>query len=174
APKDGTELIALLKTAIHYRKGPFVIRYPRSSCAVGESNPGSVPIGSWEMLNDGKNAAIIATGSMVTQAQEALPILRKKGVKPILVNARFVKPLDAVMLDKIAKQVRTIITVEENACHGGLGSAVFDFCREKDTRAKIHCIGLPDSFVEHGARKVLLKISHLDAEGIAKRVYSFL
>lgn len=174
APKDGTELIALLKTAIHYRKGPFVIRYPRSSCAVGESNPGSVPIGSWEMLNDGKNAAIIATGSMVTQAQEALPILRKKGVKPILVNARFVKPLDAVMLDKIARQVRTIITVEENACHGGLGSAVFDFCREKDTRAKIHCIGLPDSFVEHGARKVLLKISHLDAEGIAKRVYSFL
>lgn len=174
APKDGTELIALLKTAIHYRKGPFVIRYPRSSCVIGKKNPRTVPIGSWEILHEGKGAAIIATGSMVVQAEEALPILRKKGVKPILINARFVKPLDSVMLNKIAKQVRTIITVEENSCHGGLGSAVLDFFSERDTKAKIHCIGLPDSFVEHGARPVLLKISHLDAEGIAKRVHSFL
>jgi 1-deoxy-D-xylulose-5-phosphate synthase len=174
APKDGTELVALLKTAIRYRKGPFVIRYPRSSCDRGKSNPSSIQIGSWEILSEGKSVAIIATGSMVSEAQGALPILKKKGVRPILINARFIKPLDSSMLNKIAKKVRTIVTVEENACHGGLGSAVLDYYRQKETKVKVHCIGLPDSFVEHGARKVLLKISHLDAEGIAKRVYSLL
>jgi 1-deoxy-D-xylulose-5-phosphate synthase len=174
APKDGTELVALLKTAIHYRKGPFVIRYPRSSCNVEKSNPPSVPIGSWEILSEGKSVAIIATGSMVAQAQDALAILKKKGVRPILINARFVKPLDIGMLNKSARKVRTILTVEENACHGGLGSAVLDYYRQKEIKAQVHCIGLPDSFVEHGARKVLLKISRLDAEGIAKRVYSLL
>jgi 1-deoxy-D-xylulose-5-phosphate synthase len=111
---------------------------------------------------------------MVSESQDALPILKKKGVKPILINARFIKPLDSSMLNRIARKVRTIITVEENACRGGLGSAVLDYYREKETKVKVHCIGLPDNFVEHGARKVLLKISHLDAEGIAKRVQSLL
>jgi 1-deoxy-D-xylulose-5-phosphate synthase len=174
APRDGSELVALLKTAIKYRRGPFVLRYPRSSCYLGDADPSVVPVGSWEILNKGKGVAIIATGSMVVQAQDALPLLKNKGIIPTLINARFVKPLDAKILSDLSRNFRTIMTIEENACHGGLGTAVFEFCRERDTRAKIHCVGLPDRFVEHGARQLLLSASRMDAEGIAKRIHSLI
>jgi 1-deoxy-D-xylulose-5-phosphate synthase len=174
APKDGTELIALLKTAVQYRKGPFVIRYPRASCDVSDEDPPPLPIGNWEALCQGKGSAIIATGSMVEQAQKALPMLAKKGLRPTLVNARFVKPLDDSFLGRIMRRHSTLFTVEENVCHGGLGSMVSEYCRDKESRVKVHCIGLPNNFVEHGARSILLNITHLDAEGIAKRIISIL
>ena len=129
APKDGTELVALLKTAVQYRKGPFVIRYPRSACDVNEEDPTPLTVGSWETLCHGKRFAIIATGSMVEQAQKALRILLKKRLRPTLVNARFIKPLDSVSLDRLIKNHSTLITVEENVCHGGLGSMVSEYCR---------------------------------------------
>jgi 1-deoxy-D-xylulose-5-phosphate synthase len=170
APKDGTEFVALLKTAVAYRKGPFVIRYPRSSCSLSTLDPPELTVGTWELLQEGKRCAIIATGSMVEQVQGALPLLKKKRIIPIVVNARFVKPLDYTMLKKIIRKVKTIITVEENSCHGGFGSSVFQYCGEQDDRVRVHCIGLPDSFVEHGARSLLLKITQLDAKGLAKRI----
>jgi 1-deoxy-D-xylulose-5-phosphate synthase len=174
APKDGSELIALLKTAVEYRRSPFVIRYPRSPCVVGDKDPPPVVVGTWEMINEGKGFAIIATGSMVEQAQEALSLLRKNGLQPIFVNARFVKPLDVKMLKELARKVKTIITVEENTCHGGFGSSVFQYYSDQESNVMVHCIGLPDSFVEHGARSILLKITKLNAEGIASRITSVL
>lgn len=172
APKDGSELIALLKTAVDYRKGPFVIRYPRSSCSVEDLDPPAVQIGSWELLNEGKDLAIVATGAMVAQAQGSLPILARKGLNPILVNARFIKPLDYAMLDMLVKRAKMIMTVEENVALGGFGSAVFQYCRERNARTMVRCMALPDSFIEHGARRILLKITKLDAEGIAERITS--
>jgi 1-deoxy-D-xylulose-5-phosphate synthase len=174
APKDGSELIALLKTAVEYRRSPFVIRYPRSPCVVGDKDPPPVVVGTWEMINEGKGFAIIATGSMVEQAQEALSLLRKNGLQPIFVNARFVKPLDVKMLKELARKVKTIITVEENTCHGGFGSSVFQYYSDQESNVMVHCIGLPDSFVEHGARSILLKVTKLNAEGIASRITSVL
>ncbi len=174
APKDGSELVALLKTAIAYRKGPFVIRYPRSSCSVSDMDPPEVPVGTWELLRDGRSCAIIATGSMVEQAAGALPLLKRRGIVPLMINARFIKPLDHAMLKRVIKKVKTIVTVEENACHGGFGSAVFEYCCEHNMRVRVHCLGLPDSFIEHGARSTLLKITKMDAEGLAKRIISVL
>ncbi len=174
APKDGTELIALLKTAVQYGKGPFVIRYPRSSCDVNEENPAPLTVGDWETLCHGKSVAIIATGSMVEQAQKALPILLKKRLRPTLVNARFIKPIDSASLDRMIKRHSILVTVEENVCHGGLGSMVSEYCREKEAKVKVYCIGLPNNFVEHGARSILLHATKLDAEGIAKRIISIL
>jgi len=174
APKDGTELIALLKTAVDYRKGPFVIRYPRSSCSMSDEDPPALRVGTWDVLHEGARFAIIATGSMVTQAQDALPLLKRKGLNPTLVNARFIKPLDCVLLNQLVRKLRTIITVEENACHGGFGSSVFQYFCKQNAKVKVHCIGLPDDFVEHGARSILLKTVHLDAEGLVKRIASIL
>lgn len=174
APRDGTELISLLKTAVQYRKGPFVIRYPRSSCTIRTERPAPLPIGSWEVLHKGKGSAIVAVGSMVEQAEGALSILRKRRLNPTLVNARFVKPLDTAMLDRLAGKARMIFVVEENACFGGLGSALHKYYSDKEISMRIRCIGLPDDFVEHGSRQILLKITQLDAQGIARRILSYL
>ncbi|MBE0432667.1 1-deoxy-D-xylulose-5-phosphate synthase [candidate division WOR-3 bacterium] len=173
APRDGTELIALLKTAVQYRKGPFVIRYPRSSCRIRDAEPSPVRVGTWETLERGKDLVILATGSMVEQAEEALTIMKKR-IGPTLINARFVKPLDTAMLDALLKRNENIVVIEENAGLGGLGSAVHAYCSQKDAKAKVHCIGLPDNFVEHGSRPILLKITRLDAAGIAQRIITLL
>lgn len=175
APKDGEELIALLKTAIQYREGPFVIRYPRGSCdEIKNNNPNPIDVGTWELLKNGKDVAVIAIGSMVKESQEAMSLLKAKGINPILINARFVKPLDTRMLHKVIKKVTLLVTVEENALAGGFGSAVSEYCEKIGALVKIRHIGLPDEFVEHGSRQILLKMNGLDAEGIAKKINSFL
>ncbi|UCD20448.1 MAG: 1-deoxy-D-xylulose-5-phosphate synthase [candidate division WOR-3 bacterium] len=174
SPRDGTELIALLKTAVKYREGPFVIRYPRSSCTMRSVRPEPLVVGGWETIQQGRGFAVVAIGSMVEQAQGALSILKKRNLNPTLVNARFVKPIDKTLLNRLIGKVKTIFVVEENASHGGLGSTLQRYYGERDIRMRIHCIGLPDDFVEHGARKMLLRITKLDAEGIAKRIISSL
>ncbi len=175
APKDGEELIALLKTAIKYRQGPFMIRYPRGACGVVKNdNPKEVPVGKWEILEDGKKVAIIAVGSMVKESQGALSHLIDEGLKPILINGRFIKPLDTEMLNEIMGKVENIITVEENALSGGFGSAVNEYFSENKAQVKVHCIGLPDEFIEHGARQTLLNVKGLNAEGIKSKILSIL
>jgi len=175
APKDGEELIALLKTAVEYRDGPFVIRYPRGTCGpVDNTDPQTIEIGTWERLSSGKDIAVIATGSMVKEAQSAAESLRKKGISPIIINGRFVKPLDRKMLDELGEEVKKIITVEENTLSGGFGSAVNEYYTQNNASVKVHCIGLPDQFIEHGSRQILLKITGLDAEGIAEKILSIL
>ncbi|HEX7320547.1 MAG TPA: 1-deoxy-D-xylulose-5-phosphate synthase [bacterium] len=173
APKDGEELIALLKTAVNYRKGPFVIRYPRGSCSViKNSDPAELKIGTWEVIHQGgkNDLAILAIGSMVQKAVEALPLLQAKGYDPLIINARFAKPLDTQMLKDLLKKAARIVTIEENAMIGGFGSAVTDFCRSMSSGVSITTIGLPDNFVEHGPREVLLKTVGLDAQSIVDRI----
>ncbi len=173
APKDGEELIALLKTAISYRKGPFVIRYPRGNCSsVRNADPTEIKVGTWEVIHQSNKSdlAILAIGSMVQKAVEALPLLQAKGYDPLVVNARFAKPLDAQMLKDLVKKHERIVTIEENALIGGFGSAVTDFCRSMSSSVSITTIGLPDDFVEHGPREVLLKTVGLDAQSIVNRI----
>ncbi len=171
APKDGEELIALLKTAIAQRDLPFVIRYPRGTCdPIKNYDPLPITIGSWETLESGQDIAIIAIGSMVREAQMALPILKKQGLRPILINGRFAKPLDYKLLRDISTRATKIVTVEENVAAGGFGSAINDFFEENNIQIKAYSIGLPDEFIEHGSRQILLKVNELDAEGIARKV----
>jgi 1-deoxy-D-xylulose-5-phosphate synthase len=173
APRDGEELIALLKTAVNYRRGPFMIRYPRGSCSgVRNADPTEIKIGTWDIIHEGgkSDLAILAIGSMVQKAVEALPLLQAKGFDPLIVNARFAKPLDAEMLKDLAKEHGRIVTIEENAVIGGFGSAVTDFCRSMSSGVTITAIGLPDNFVEHGPREVLLRTVGLDAQSIADRI----
>ncbi len=175
APKDGEELIALLKTAVDYRKGPFALRYPRGPCPYFENEePDPLPIGKAELLASGKEIAIIAIGSMVKYAIEARKILQTNGLEPILINGRFVKPLDTELLTDLGRKVKKIFTIEENVLAGGFGSAVQEFYQDKKVRPEVHCIGIPGSFIEHGARPILLKVIGLDGEGIAKQILSYL
>ncbi len=174
SPRNGTELVALLKTAVQYRRGPFVIRYPRSSCVLGDEDPAPLPVGTWQTICDGRDLVLIATGSMVEEAQGALTILKRRRLRPTLVNARFIRPLDGALLDSLMKKNKIIVTVEENVCHGGLGSLVSEYCSESNATVRVRCIGLPDNYIEHGARQILLKITQLNAEGIAEKILSIL
>ena len=171
APKDENELQHLLYTAIQ-AKCPFAIRYPRGS-GLGvplDKDLRSLPIGKWEVLRSGNDVAIFAVGSSVSNALEAAGKLATDGVACTVVNARFIKPLDSEMLLDIARRIKRIVTVEENAISGGFGSAVAALLENSKSDARVECIGIPDEFVAHGPQKVLRAKYNLDADGIAQRI----
>ncbi|WP_457569956.1 1-deoxy-D-xylulose-5-phosphate synthase [Desulfurobacterium sp.] len=170
APKDENELRNLLYTAVKSNL-PFAIRYPRGA-ATGveiEKEFKEIPIGSWEILKEGKDIAIVATGWEVSQALEAAKELEKKGLSVTVVNARFIKPIDEVMLTDIAKKHRLVVTVEENTVKGGLGGAVDEFLSSW-YGGKVYNIGVPDMFIEHGDQMLLREKLGLTGKEIAERV----
>jgi 1-deoxy-D-xylulose-5-phosphate synthase len=173
APKDEDELRHMLKTAIRYDRGPVGIRYPRGS---GAGVPLSSPIhlvemGTWEILQHGSDAAILAVGSMVYPALKAARILSKKQVEVNVINCRYVKPLDEKMLRDVAGRYGHIITVEENVLAGGFGSAVLEYLESKGLEGvSLTRLGLPDRFIHHGGRGILLSQLGLDELGISSCV----
>lgn len=173
APKDGMELELMLEKAVEWN-GPVAIRYPRASASgvVSISSCAPLEIGKAEVLKKtGKDLTILAVGSMVNTALIAGSILSKKGIEPMIINARFIKPLDSELLEEIVRTSRKIFTIEEGVTSGGFGSAVLEFFeRENITGVKVRCLGLPDEFIEHGARKELLRKYHLTSDGIASTI----
>ena len=122
------------------------------------------------MLREGKDAMIVAIGSMVKPCLEAGDILSKQGINCGLINSRFLKPLDESLLLSLSSRVNRFITVEEHNLEGGLGSKVLEFFADKDIKMNIKRIGLPCKFIEHGKREQLLSRQGLTAEGIAKNI----
>ncbi len=174
APKDEEELRHLLYTAIYSGK-PFAVRYPRGR---GYGIPIREPlkkigIGTWEVLREGKDLVILATGWPVYQALRAAENLEKIGLNVTVVNARFVKPLDKKLLDQIAREFKLIVTVEENVVKGGFGSAVNEYLASWYT-GKVFNLGLPDKFIEHGNQNLLRHLVGIDSEGIEKFVKDIL
>ena len=169
APKDGNELRDLMYTGLNHWKGPFVVRYPKASSMVFDESliPEAVEVGSWEVLKEGNDLVILAVGSMVPEARHAL---EKQNLDVQLVNARFVKPLDEKMLDKISRQFSTVVTIEEGSLEGGFGPAVLYALNERNFGGKVYHLGIPDEFVEHGDRRRLLNELGLTSERIAETV----
>ena len=169
APKDGNELRNLMYTGLNHWKGPFVVRYPKASSMVFDESltPEAVEVGSWEVLKEGNDLVILAVGSMVPEARHAL---EKQNLDVQLVNARFVKPLDEKMLDKISRQFSTVVTIEEGSLEGGFGPAVLYALNERNFGGKVHHLGIPDEFVEHGDRRRLLNDLGLTSERISETV----
>lgn len=167
APKDEDELRHLLYSAVQYGK-PTAIRYPRGSCiGVDMSGPMRlIPPGSAEVLKEGKDATILALGTMVYSALEAVERLDKAGIKAGLVNCRFVKPLDEEAILKAAASTNCIVTVEENALQGGFGSAVLELFEARGISVPVKRIGVPDEFIEHGGQEELRAALGLDSAGI--------
>lgn len=173
APKDEAELRDMLLTAIEH-PGPAALRYPRGN-GVGvdiSAEPKKLEIGRGAVLREGADASIIAYGSMVYPSLAAADILAARGIKVQVINARFVKPLDADLILKAAADHEAIITVEEGYLAGGFGSAVVELLEENGLldAVKVARLGVPDEIVTHGDQKVLLGQYGLDAEGIAAKV----
>jgi 1-deoxy-D-xylulose-5-phosphate synthase len=173
APKDEAEMRDMLLTAIDH-PGPAAIRYPRGN-GFGvdiSTEPKQLEIGKAEILREGVDAAVLACGSMVYPAVEAADILAKEGIEATVVNARFVKPLDAETILKIAGDYGLIVTVEEAYLAGGFGSAVMELLEANGLQDKVKVVrmGVADEIVTHGDPKLLLAKYGLNAEGIAEKV----
>jgi 1-deoxy-D-xylulose-5-phosphate synthase len=176
APKDEGELRDMLHTAIEH-PGPAAVRYPRGNGVGGDISrePQLLEIGRGEILRDGGgDVAIVAYGSMVHPSLAAAENLMKDGIETTVVNARFVKPLDAGILLALARSKRLIVTVEEAYLAGGFGSAVMELLEENGLLDQVRVVrmGVPDRLVTHGDAKLLLAKYGLDADGIYTRVKS--
>lgn len=177
APKDGNELRDLLFTALAYDGGPFAIRYPKDTCwsYSGEAKFTPIPIGVWEILRPGSDACILAVGSMVRPAVEVAGHLASAGLNVEVVNARFVKPLDMLLLQQIAAQHRTIITIEEGNLRGGFGQAVSQSVMERfGGTVTVRSIAVDNCFVTHGTRAQLLELTGLSLARLQQRIRGFI
>jgi 1-deoxy-D-xylulose-5-phosphate synthase len=173
APKDLSELAAMLKTAVEL-EGPSAIRYPRGEGTnPPEGDPEAIPLGKAELLREGDSVAVVALGSMVAPALGAARALSEQGIEAAVVNARFAKPLDVELIGELARTCGRVVTVEENAVAGGFGSAVAELLHEQRIGAPVLCLGIPDGFVDHGSREELLAGIGLDAEAIARKIAHF-
>lgn len=170
APKDENELRHMLKTAIGY-PGPCAVRYPRGAgtgCKL-DKEICNFKIGRAEVIEEGSDLAVFAIGRMVPAAVEMAEILKKKGIKPAIINARFVKPLDEEVIIKYASRTGNVLTLEENVLQGGFGSAVLEVLTAKNLfEVKVRRVGIPDTFVEHGNPNALRAKYGLDALSLAK------
>lgn len=172
APKDERELRQMLRTALAASL-PVAIRYPKSP-GLGltlEKNASVLPWGRAERIRDGGDVALVALGPMVSIAEAAAERLAARGISCAVVNARFVKPLDEEVLLELAHKTRRIVTIEEHTVIGGFGAAVLELLAARGlVRVQVKCLGLPDRFIEHGPRDLLLERYGLSIAGICQAV----
>jgi 1-deoxy-D-xylulose-5-phosphate synthase len=175
APKDGSEMLALLRAGVDHSEGPFSIRWPRASVPEEVPHLSEIPeveYGTWEILRQGKGVAILSVGTMVLEAMKAAEALAAEGIDPTVVNCRFMKPYDLDVLRTVLKTHAGILTVEEGAVVNGFGAFLAGELRgiPEGEGVRMRILGIPDQFVAHGTRAELLREIDLDACGIADHV----
>ena len=176
APKDEDELRHMLATALAHNRAS-ALRYPRGNGYGVEMKgaPRPLPIGKAEVLRHGRDGLVWAIGTMATEALRAADRLAAEdGPDLTVVNARFVKPLDAELLAAQLVPGTRIMTVEENALAGGFGSAVGEAVAAlKVPGVTVECLGVPDEYQPHGSQEILRARLDLDVEGIVRRARAF-
>jgi 1-deoxy-D-xylulose-5-phosphate synthase len=172
APKNGNELRHLLYTGLDYQDGPFAIRYPKASSKEFDSHGQAelLPIGSWEILRHGTDVAILAVGPQVYDALKAADKLKHVGLSCEVVNCRFIKPMDVAYLKSIIGRFNQVVTVEEGVRTGGFGEGVVAWLSVNGYKGKTKIVSLPDEFVEHGTRDILLKNCGVSPKGIVNSI----
>lgn len=170
APKNLWELRAMLDFAMDY-KAPFAIRYPRGTAYRGlKEFMQPIAYGKGEIIYEEENIALLAVGSMVSTGEHVRAKLKEEGVSCTLANARFVKSFDKELVDRLAKNHRLIVTMEENVLQGGFGLPVTAYIHEHYPQVKVMNIALPDAYVEHGNVSVLRKGLGIDSDSIIQRL----
>ena len=173
APKDGREMLGLLKTGVSHGSGAFSIRYPRDASpdiVPAMSTIDAVPYASWEVLRHGSDVAIFAVGTMVLPSLKAAEALAVDGFDVTVVNCRFLKPYDRAVLAQIVADHKQILVVEEGTVVNGFGAMMAAVVAEMDASVCVHAHGVPDRIVYAAPRARQLKACGLDDAGIAERV----
>ncbi len=170
APKNGQELKAAISFAAGFH-APLAIRYPKGKAFDGLAEfQAPIVLGKSETLYLEKDVAILAVGSMVEKALEVREHFKAQGKHITLVNARFVKPIDEELIDKLAEDHKILITMEEGSIAGGYGSAVLRYCNSEKKPVSVINIALPNSYVEQGSRNEQFKECGLDVPSLIRRL----
>lgn len=173
APKDTSELELMMDLSLEINQ-PVAIRYPRgNSYYLEKGKYDKINLGEYEIIDEGKNIAVLAIGNMVKHAIEAKEILLKDNINPTIVNSRFLKPIDEDLLHRILKSHKKIVTIEDNVIAGGFGSVINKFILDNNYNVDIINIGIDGQFVQHGNADELYKILGLSPESIAAKIKSF-
>lgn len=183
APMDEHELRDMMYTAQTDNQGPFVIRYPRGLSVHPDwrSEMHALEVGKGRCISEGSDVAVLTIGHIGNEAAKAVGQLRGEGIAVGHYDMRFVKPLDTVLLDEVARRYKAVVTVEDGCLAGGFGSAVLEYyaqsqlaSRSGTASPKVIRLGLPDSFVTHGPVAQLHSDCHIDAAGIIEAVRSLM
>lgn len=172
APKNLWELQDMLEFGMEFN-GPLAVRYPRGQAYRGlEGFFAPIEYGRAEMLYEEKDIALFALGSMVSTGEHVREKLKEKGYSCTLVNARFVKPLDTDMIDRLCRSHRLIVTMEENVLRGGMGMCATRYIHEHYPKIRVIQVALPDAYVEHGNVSVLREMLGIDSDSVIRRIFS--
>ena len=176
APMNEIDLRNLMYTAQLQNKHPFSIRYPRGK-SVGlkiSQKFKKLTIGKGRELNKGKKIACISIGHIGNEVQNVINKLEDEKIKVGHYNLIFIKPLDEVMLDNIAKSYEHLITIEDGCIAGGAGTAILEYFSSKGIQKNILRLGIPDKFIPHGTQKEQQKISGIDSFSIEQNIRDLL
>lgn len=189
APKNALDLRNMLYTVLKNQTGPVAIRFPRDTAIDAELIQSDkfqeMDFAKWEVVHQAepkagqKPVVILASGAMVSTAEQSLTQLKDRGIDATVISAHSIKPLDSAMLKSLVSNAQlTIVTLEEGCTSGGFGAAVLEWAaqfkvKNPGRQADIVCLGLPDKFIEHGGRNVLLQQVGLDSRGVADFVTSY-
>lgn len=168
APGDGYDLREMLDFALQ-QDCAAAIRYPKTAAIEINDNRQTVELGKSEILSWGKDGTLLAVGTQMSHCMKAVELLKAHGLEVGVVNVRFVKPLDQIVMRRVLVQSPAVVTVEEGMLSGGFGSALLEFAADNGLPADhVRRIGVPDRFVEHASRGEVLAELKLDAAGIAE------
>ena len=173
APKDGREMLALLRAGVEQNRGPFSVRYPRDTVPEPVPHIGEIaatPYATWEVLRQGNEVAILAVGTMVGTSLAAADGLAAEGLDVTVVNCRYLTPYDEVTLAAILSEHRQILIVEEGTVINGFGAYMSTIIERHDPLVRVHVHGVADRIVYAASRSRQLAALGLDSVGIADRV----
>lgn len=170
-PSDAYECQLMLYTGYHYQHGPSVVRYPKGYAANKKTNTKlyKLPLSKGIIHRQGNHIAILNFGTLLKSAHNVATKLNAT-----LVDMRFVKPLDEILIKTLTKNHHALITLEENAVIGGAGSGVNEFVMQNKLLIPVLNIGLPDFFIPHGLQEEMLVELGLDSAGIYKKIIQWL
>jgi len=172
APSDENELRLMLHHAVYGCEGPVAIRFPRGSAYSVEPHAPMVPLTemSFRTIESGKQVLLIGVGFMLAQLRKTADVLRTNGYEPTLVDARFIKPLDAEAYRGLLSSHSLVVTLEDNSIAGGFGTAIAELITDLDIQTRLLRFGLPDAFVEHGEIPQLYRELGIDGEAVAQKI----
>ena len=172
APKNATELQAMIQFAYQYEKGAIAVRYPKGNAIFSDDPIESIQLGKSVVEKEGCEIVILAVGTLVNAAWHAVEALTEKGYDTALINVRFIKPLDTTLIQNFASRAKLVVTIEENTICGGFGSAVLELLSQSQLVVKTLLLSVPDEFIEQASQQEQHETCGLSSNQILQAILS--